>query len=154
MYMTISRPERDSDSVASFAAGLRELRLGAGDPKLLALSERTGVSKTVLSEAFLGRKLPTERTVAKLVEEFGGDRTAWVSRRAALDPRYGAASVAVTASAAAEVPNPGRRFSLVQTLLIAAVAAVIAVGGTSLFWAGQVGKTAAVIEAPELAAGP
>lgn len=149
--MSIPGSEHVTDSVERFAADLRELRLSAGDPKLLALSERTGVSKSVLSEAFSGRRLPTERTVARVVEDLGGDRDAWVSRRTALDPR-GATQPAETLPVA-EAAQQARRFSLAQTLLIAAATAVLAVGGTSLFWLNTQSPLAEV-GAPENAEGP
>lgn len=149
--MSIPGSEQITDSVERFAADLRELRLSAGDPKLLALSERTGVSKSVLSEAFSGRRLPTERTVVRVVEDLGGDRDAWVARRTALDPR-GVAHAAEAAPEAEAAPT-GRRFSLGQTLLIAGVTALVAVAGTSLFWLNS-RAPAAEVGAPENADGP
>ena len=52
------------------------------------LSQRTGVSKSVISEAFAGRRLPTENTVRKLVAALDDDVdvTAWVERRSGIDP--------------------------------------------------------------------
>lgn len=149
--MGMSNPESEGgpDSVERFAADLRELRLSAGDPKLIALSERTGVSKSVLSEAFSGRRLPTERTVARVVEDLGGEREAWVARRFALDPR-GTAAIAESGAS----PEPAsRRFSVLQTLLIAGVAAALAVGGTSVFWATRAAPVPDA-GAPENAEGP
>lgn len=77
--------EAKSDSVEKLAADLRELRASAGHPTLLALARRTGISKSVLSDAFAGKRLPTERTVAAVVGEFAGDVEAFVGRRAALE---------------------------------------------------------------------
>lgn len=145
--MSISEPGGIDDSVERFAADLRELRLAAGDAKLVALSDRVGVSKSVLSEALTGRRLPTERTVIKLVEELGGNREAWVTRRNALDPR--------TAPGPSQETNTPvvRRYSLVQTILIAGVAALVAVGATSAFWSMARGS-AAEATLPENAEGP
>lgn len=121
----------EADSVAAFSAALRDLRSAAGDPTLAALSARTGISKSVLSEALTGRRLPTERTVMKLVTEFGGDRTEWRARRDALDPRNAVAPQGEELEPAAAAV---RRFSLMQTAVIALAAALVAVVATSLVW--------------------
>lgn len=138
-----------ADSVERFAADLRELRLNAGDPTLAALSDRTGISKSVISEALSGRKLPTERTVAKLADALDGDRDIWIARRRSLDPR----SVVPLATPEEPAPSP-RRFSLVQTVLVAALAAVLAIAGTSLFWASRAPQAQAEAETPANAEGP
>lgn len=140
----------ETDTVERFAADLRDLRFSAGDPTLAALSDRTGVSKSVISDALAGRRLPTERTVSKLVEAFGGDRAAWIARRGALAPRANPAR----AEARVEIERARRdtRFSVLQTALIAAVAAMLAVVGTSLFWNSRF--EAAEASAPENAEGP
>lgn len=150
-----SPDDDDGDSVAAFSAALRDLRSAAGDPTLAALSARTGISKSVLSEALTGRRLPTERTVMKLVAEFGGDRAQWRARRDALDPRYALAM----AGTEPESPPPAaaRRFSLVQTALIAVGAAAVAAVATSLVWGfavpgGAGAETPANAEGPYLAA--
>lgn len=81
-----------ANSVAAFALALSELRRQAGSPTLDALASTTGVSKSVLSDAFAGRRLPTENTVRRLAEALGGDHQEWVSRRLRLDPRAAAIS--------------------------------------------------------------
>lgn len=85
--MSDDAPNTKLDSVEQFATDLRDLRLQAGNPTLGALHTRTQISKSVLSEALSGRKLPTERTVASLAEALGADRGMWIARRNALDPR-------------------------------------------------------------------
>lgn len=77
----------EPENLETFAAGLRELKERAGDPKLLAIVEESGISKTVLSDAFSGRRLPTERTVAAIATSLGGDRAEWVRRRRELAAR-------------------------------------------------------------------
>lgn len=84
---TYGAAESEEDGRDRFAADLRELRISAGSPTLAALGHTTGVSKTVLSEAFSGRRLPSARTVAAIVTAFDGDVRTWVRRRDALDAR-------------------------------------------------------------------
>lgn len=74
----------DADSVAQFVADLRKLRLAAGSPTLARLQHETGISRTVLSEAFSGRQLPSTRTVDGIARACGGDPAAWIDRRDAL----------------------------------------------------------------------
>ncbi|MCK6068129.1 MULTISPECIES: DUF2690 domain-containing protein [Microbacterium] len=74
----------DADSVAQFVADLRKLRLAAGSPTLARLQHDTGISRTVLSEAFSGRHLPSTRTVDGIARACGGDPAAWIDRRDAL----------------------------------------------------------------------
>ncbi|UOQ58365.1 DUF2690 domain-containing protein [Leucobacter allii] len=128
--------DQSADSAELFAAELRALRMSVGDPTLAALSASTGVSKSVISEAFSGRRLPTERTVVKLVEALGGDREAWVARRHSLDPRSAAAAAADPEVSVAKAP---RRLSIAQTLVIAVGAAVVSAALTSTIWLAQIG---------------
>jgi hypothetical protein len=71
-------------NAADFAADLRGLRLASGSPTLARLQSETGVSRSVISDAFAGKYLPSARTVAALVPVLGGDTTAWIARRDAL----------------------------------------------------------------------
>lgn len=72
------------DPVSAFAAELRALRLEADSPTLVHLQNMTGISRTALSDAFKGKKLPSARTVDRIVRACGGDAIAWVARRDAL----------------------------------------------------------------------
>ncbi len=67
--------------VASFAADLRLLRLSAGNPTLVSLQHATGISRSVLSDAFVGRRLPSARTVDGVVRACGADPSEWLKRR-------------------------------------------------------------------------
>lgn len=69
------------DSVARFAADLRQIRLEAESPTLVRLQHDTGISKSVLSDAFTGQQLPSARTVAGIVRACGGDPRTWLERR-------------------------------------------------------------------------
>lgn len=80
-------PAADLDSAERFAHDLRELRTAVGNPTLVNLAEVTGVSKSVISDALAGNRLPTENTVGALVEALGGNREEWLTRRLALDPK-------------------------------------------------------------------
>ncbi|MWC00008.1 helix-turn-helix domain-containing protein, partial [Agromyces seonyuensis] len=70
-----------AEGVAEFAAGLRGLRLEAGSPTLAKLHNLTGISRTVLSDAFAGRQLPSARTVDGIVRACGGESAQWVAQR-------------------------------------------------------------------------
>ncbi|GAB3148454.1 hypothetical protein GCM10027290_33200 [Micromonospora sonneratiae] len=83
-WFAMGRPERRIDPqagpVQAFAAELRALRESAGMPKYATLAHRTGKSKTVLTEAAGGRRLPTWETVAAYVEGCEGDPLHWRQR--------------------------------------------------------------------------
>ena len=72
--------DRASGSVAAFAGALRDLRQQAGSPTYSALSRRTGLSPSVLSEATRGRRIPTWVTVQAFVLACGGDPQEWRDR--------------------------------------------------------------------------
>lgn len=129
---TDATPTPQQDSVERFAADLRELRLRAGNPTLTALNSYTRVSKSVLSEAFSGRRLPTERTVASLADALKADQTVWVARRNALDPRTGQSDRAIIIPGI-DAPKK-RRVSLLAAVLACAATAVIAVVATCVVW--------------------
>lgn len=69
------------DSVEWFAADLRALRLSADSPTLQKLQYDTSISKSVLSDAFSGRRLPSARTVDRVVQTCGADSAEWLERR-------------------------------------------------------------------------
>jgi hypothetical protein len=149
----------EQDTVAAFAAALRDLRREAGNPTLAALSARTDISKSVISVAFSGRALPTERTVLELVRELGGDQTEWRARREALNPRkpIEASDQTGTEGLGAEPAlgrEPRRRFTLVQVGLVALIAIVLSAVVTSLIWGTFGAGTGADAGTPENAAGP
>lgn len=84
----------NADSLERFTADLRALRIRAGNPTLAALDRQTGIAKSVLSDAFSGKVLPTERTVTGVTTALGVDPQDWLERRRALDndtrpARYG-----------------------------------------------------------------
>lgn len=117
-------PQPATDTVSDFAADLRALRTEHGNPTLATLASLTGISKSVISEAFLGRKLPTENTTGLLAEAMGGDRAAWLSRRRTLLP---APAAPASSSRPRTVPTWG-------AVLIALSTAVIAAVVTSVIW--------------------
>ncbi len=81
---TASTESGEDDPIRDFAGELRRLRLDAGSPTLVNLQHRTGISRSVLSDAFAGRTLPTERTVSALVSALDEDPEALLRRRRAL----------------------------------------------------------------------
>jgi len=122
----------DADSVARFAADLRELRHAGGDPILEALSRECGVGRTALSNAFRGEALPTKKTVSAVVGALGGDQDAWVQRWALLRAASVAAPVSGDATDAtgggaarggpARVAGRGKRWWLVAAVGVACLA--------------------------------
>lgn len=153
MVSEVRAPSAHADvrthSVASFSAALRALRRQAGEPTLVALSARTGVSKTVLSDALSGRALPSERTVFHLVRALGGESESWLAQRDALDPRRSmlpSTTLALEAvapisepisepiSAEQPVPEFGLRFWQQHPGIIVAASAVSSAIVTSMAW--------------------
>lgn len=122
-----------ADDHLRFAADLRELRVAAGSPTLAALAGSTGVSKTVLSEALAGRRLPSARTVAAIVRAVGGDVGPWLRRRDALDGRTSVSDAADGSDVPAppESNEPGiRRVPVIRRgTALALAAAAFVVGG-------------------------
>ncbi|MGQ4619849.1 helix-turn-helix domain-containing protein [Nocardia sp. R7R-8] len=91
----MGRPERPLDPnggpVASFAQSLRELRQQAGNPKYLQMARMTGRSRTALSEAAGGERLPSWETTEAFVKacdgsdyELSARRRAWEHARDSL----------------------------------------------------------------------
>ncbi|GAA2009245.1 DUF2690 domain-containing protein [Microbacterium ulmi] len=72
------------DTVERLAADLRKLRLEADSPTLSKLQSDTGISRTVLSEAFAGKQLPSARTIDSIARACGSDPHDWIDRRDAL----------------------------------------------------------------------
>lgn len=140
-------PQRElaTDSITQFANDLRELRLAAGDPTLATLESRTGISKSVISDAFAGRRLPTQKTVGRLVDALGGDRTQWLTRRASLDPKAGAPG---RTQELPEPKSPRRMVSYRAAVLASAICTVLAVVVTSVLWTTILRPEPAEAEAP------
>lgn len=82
--MSSPSEHHETDSVTAFAADLRRLRLDAGSPTLERLQRETGISRTVLSDAFAGKQVPSERTVTSLASACDSDPVPWLNRRSAL----------------------------------------------------------------------
>jgi hypothetical protein len=76
-----------SGHVALLAADLRELRVRADSPTYKELQAKTGISRTVLADAFAGRKLPSARTLDRVVRACGGDARPWLDRRDSIADR-------------------------------------------------------------------
>lgn len=117
----------DADSIAEFAAALRALRLEAGSPTLSRLQHETRISRSVLSEAFAGRRLPSARTVDGIVRIFAADGGAWVRRRDAI-----VAVVAAREESGTRTDPPILTPSALDRRLVAAVAATAFVVGALL----------------------
>jgi transcriptional regulator with XRE-family HTH domain len=77
--------------VEEFAQDLRQLRHANNFPKLTTMQSHTGISKSTISAALKGDRLPSEKTVRALASLFGADTEEWLRRRRALDRRTPAA---------------------------------------------------------------
>lgn len=117
--------EQLDDSVSGFASALRKLRLEAENPTLARLQAETGISRTVLSDAFAGRQLPSARTVDGIVRACGGDLHHWLDRR---DTIAGQGTRTQTATA----PPPVRTVSHRTAALLAAGTFVVGVAASAL----------------------
>ncbi len=130
--------EEPKDSAQQFAADLRDLRAVAGNPTLATLSRRSGVSRSVLSDALRGARLPTQNTTQKLVEALGGDSTVWLERRHALDPRASKHELILEqegeSASASGSPAPATGFSTGRLVLVVAAAALVATLLGNLAW--------------------
>lgn len=150
-----------ADTTSQFAEDLRLLRVRAGSPTLAHLQHATGVSRTVLSDAFAGKQLPSARTVDGIVRACGGEPDEWLRRRdriAALSASAASASAAevveatppvveapeasagtVGSTSAAPARRGGRALRRSTAALIAAAAFVIGSAGSGLVVAGVLG---------------
>lgn len=119
-----SEPESDApaDSSVAFAADLRQLRLAADQPTLDRLVRETHVSRTVLSETFNGRQVPSARTVDRLVRALGADPAPWLERREQL--AEGTTANRTTSDATDAAPRTVRRRTAMWLM-----AAALVVGG-------------------------
>lgn len=84
----------EPDSIEQLAADLRLLRVRAGSPTLASLQHATGISRTVLSDAFTGKQLPSARTVDGIVSACKADPVEWLRRRDQLAKKTTAAEEA------------------------------------------------------------
>ncbi|MBW0252595.1 DUF2690 domain-containing protein [Cellulomonas sp. PS-H5] len=118
------------DTLEQFASDLRELRRRAGNPTLAALDRKSGISKSVLSDALNGKALPTERTIEGLAYALDADVGAWIERRRRLDPTL----------RAERRPDPRRpvtvrrRTAIWLALSSAVLSAVLTLGGAWVAW--------------------
>ncbi|GAA4680139.1 DUF2690 domain-containing protein [Frondihabitans cladoniiphilus] len=155
------------DTVEQFARDLRHFRLEAGNPTLAGIEKATGVSKSVVSDALAGRKLPSARTVRAVVSVLEGDVGAWLGRRDALErptpavgvgPRDAPADASSEARASSPAPAPQapndatgrgdrrrepRRIRLGAAVALVVLAFVVGVGATTAVGLGMSSRTSA-----------
>ena len=161
------------EEVQAIAAELRAERRRVGDPTLGALSRSTHISKSALSDAFSGRRLPSVRTIEILGEELGFVPAALLERRRAAqamlpgrsrggeraDPVKGEPSVPGEpgAATATELPETGegarearrhRRYRLRALVFVGVLGLLLgAATGSSLVWLA-VGRSQAAASLP------
>jgi hypothetical protein len=133
----MGRPERPLDPAAGpvegFASQLRELRDQAGRPKYSTMALRAHRSRTGLSEAAGGERLPTWDTTEAFVRACGGDVASWrerweqAERGAGGSPAQPPPAAPVDETAA---PRQWRRTALLMTatagVVVAATVAILA----------------------------
>jgi len=88
--------EDSADSVDRFAAHLRRLQREAGDLTGVALAHHARLSKTVVADALAGKKLPSERTIARLAVVLGSDAAELIERRNALHAQMSRSTIIVS----------------------------------------------------------
>ena len=114
-----------ADSTAQFAADLRKLRLDADNPTLARLQADTGISRSVISDAFAGKQLPSARTVDGIARACGVDSSPWIDRRDALAGR----GVAAAATDAKSTTAEDRAGAATRATVTRRAATLLAVGG-------------------------
>jgi hypothetical protein len=114
------RPERplDAGPLSRFAAGLRDLRQGAGGMTYRAMAKEANYSATVLSEAAAGRRLPTLDVTLAYVRVCGGDTDEWTDR-------WHEAAGEQRADKPAAAPEAGDRRRRAPVALVVAAALVV-----------------------------
>lgn len=128
----VGRRERHIDpehpAVAELAAGLRQLRAGAGTPTYRSMAAATHYAATTLSRAAAGRALPSLDVVLAYVAACDGDHAEW--RR-----RWEEASAALTPARSAndspdsppvDAAGPGHQAAASLRVLLAAAGGVLA----------------------------
>ena len=147
------RPERPVDPaegpVQSFAHGLRELRRQAGDPSYRTLAERTHYSRTVVSDAARGERLPTLAVALAYVAACDGDADEWRARwhlcHRQIIEAGGTAPIDLLgeSNASSEASPPERKPSALQTarlrllsapVLVALVIVLLAQAEAAVVW--------------------
>ena len=138
----ISEPAAGSElqTAPDLLSELRRLRNEDGNPTLEALARRTGVSKSILSDNFSGRRPVSERTLQAVAHAFGVDAAPLLELRRASDPTPVADPEPVTAP-------PRRRFGL-GVLVVVAVAGLIVGGAAGALGAATLGGSSAAKAAP------
>lgn len=122
-------PEPESESLAAFAAGLRQLHVRAGRPSLRRIARAAGFPARSFRASMRGGQLPPLDVTLALVESCGGDLAAW-------GQRWREAS---EASAPGEEPLPDHEHAAPSRLRAAASHAVV--GG----WRGRARWTAGTL---------
>ncbi|UVJ38037.1 helix-turn-helix transcriptional regulator [Arthrobacter sp. CJ23] len=113
------------DKIESFAADLRRLRQASGSPTFQALHRTTGISKTVLSDALKGDRLPTEPTVSGLVTAFGEDPAPWCERRERIRRSLNPVDEPTRTSSTVNKGSGGRVISVRKAAILALVASLV-----------------------------
>lgn len=136
-----------TDSLASFAADLRKLRLDSDQPTLDRLAHEARLSRTVISETLNGRQLPSARTVDRIVHALGGEPATWIARRDAL--AHARETEAAAADDAAHLP--GRRLrTLVLPAAVALAIGLVGGGAGGFAWGAAFQSAQPVVERAQI----
>lgn len=145
-------PTSQADSATEFAADLRTLRLDADSPTLSKLQHDTDISRSVLSEAFGGKRLASARTIDRIVRALGGDSGEWVRRRDVLAASVLEDERAIPAHQLASATASGgwRRRTALLIAAAAFVFGIVVSGGVSWVVASAVLEDAKFAAAEEV----
>jgi hypothetical protein len=134
----MARPLSDLDPtegpLAAFAHDLRSLRADAGEPTLDVMAQRANLSRTALSDAMSGKKLPSALVVAGFAKACGSskeDTDIWTARRDELArlPQPVLLGVQVAGAATDSLPvSPAPRSRLTPAILAVAVVVSLVFG--------------------------
>lgn len=136
------------DSIALLAADLRGLRLEADSPTLVRLQSETGISRSVLSDAFSGKNLPTARTIDRLARACGAEPGPWIARRDRIAHRLDNAA-GRPAEEPLSTPRTMRRSMAIVLILAASLVASIGSGLASGWLAATMTRDSILAELPQ-----
>jgi hypothetical protein len=77
-------PDPEAGPLEGFAAKLRDLRDRAGAPSIPKISSASGLPRSSVYAILSGKRVPSEETLAALVDACGGDSAEWLAKRSLL----------------------------------------------------------------------
>lgn len=143
-----------ADTLEQFAADLRLLRASAQSPTLTMLHHSTGLSRTVLSDAFNGKQLPSARTIDGIARACNVDPVEWLRRRDRLSTKTTEREEAPSE----EAQDPGRakprRIHWLAAVLVGLLGCALGAGASSVVTADAMQGQVTALKKQLAAAGP